>query len=62
MDTDMQTNAQRLLREYGKVAEDECDARISYYEMLGHGGESAMWREIKEAVVRLRDQSSEAQT
>ena len=47
-------SAQRMLREYGERADAECEARRSYYEMLGDNNAVEEWRRIAVAVGRLR--------
>ena len=40
--------AQRLLRDYGADAEQECDARAAYYEALGDKAVADGWRRVKD--------------
>lgn len=48
--------AQRMMREYGDHAEDECDARSSYHQLNGDLEDAARWRILKQAVILLRQQ------
>ena len=53
---DIWDTARRLLSEYGKAAEAECDARASYHRMQGDKPIAEHWRKLKSnvAVLRLR--------
>ncbi len=46
--------AERLLRAYGDLAEQECNARISYYEMTWNPAAAKLWRRRREFVLRLK--------
>jgi hypothetical protein len=47
-------SAQRMLREYGDRADAECDARRSYYEMLGDTNAVEEWKRIRIVLTQLR--------
>jgi hypothetical protein len=47
--------AERLIRNYGMSAEEECDARIAYHQMQRDDVEAHKWRLIKGLVQRLRN-------
>lgn len=46
--------AQRLLREYGDMAERECDARAVHYAMQGDKAVADGWRRVQETIGRIR--------
>lgn len=46
--------AERMLREYGTAAEEECASRASYHEMQGDRTAAEGWRRARELIVRLR--------
>jgi hypothetical protein len=46
--------AERMMREYGLAAEDECEARASYHEMQGDPAVAEGWRRTKTLIRRLR--------
>jgi len=45
-----QDTAQRLLREYGGRAEQECRARAEYHEVQGNASEAIYWHKIADVV------------
>jgi hypothetical protein len=46
--------AERVLREYGAAAEEECASRASYHEMQGDCANAAAWRQTLDIIRRLR--------
>jgi hypothetical protein len=46
--------AQRMLREYGAGAEEECESRASYHDMQGDKSVAEGWRRTREVIQRLR--------
>lgn len=46
--------AERMLREYGAGAEEECDSRASYHQMQGDPAAAEDWRQAKSLIQRLR--------
>lgn len=46
--------AERMLREYGAGAEDECESRASYHDMQGDPTVAGGWRRTSEIIQRLR--------
>jgi hypothetical protein len=47
--------AERVIREYGISAEEECAARAAYHQMQRDDAQAHKWRIIKELVERLRN-------
>ena len=51
---DLWRAAERMIREYGPSAEEECEARAGYHQMQHDEPEALRWRLIKGLVERLR--------
>jgi hypothetical protein len=54
VETGIWTTAERILREYGETAEQECESRASYHEMQGDPAAMKNWRRIRDIIPRLR--------
>lgn len=48
--------AEKLLRIYGDAAEEECDARVFYYERQGDKAVADGWRRTREMILQMRTQ------
>jgi hypothetical protein len=46
--------AERMLREYGAGAEEECAYRASYHQMQGDLAVAEGWRQTRTLIARLR--------
>jgi hypothetical protein len=46
--------AERMLREYGNSAQEECESRASYHEMQANPAMAESWRRTGEIILRLQ--------
>jgi hypothetical protein len=54
MEKDAWRSAERMLREYGERAEEECAARADYHALQDDKAEAGKWTVVGQAVQRLR--------